>query len=143
MSLSEQNKAFARTVFDVWSSGSLDRLDEIVAPGVIHHDRYDPHAAHGLEGLKKTIEVNRTAFPDLQLTVEDQIAEGDKVATRWQATMTHQGELMGTPATGRRATLSGITIDRFEAGKIVEAWRSMDMLGLLQGIGALGGNQAS
>ena len=139
--MSEQNKAAARAVFEVWSSGELERLDELVARNVVHHDPHDPHASQGLDGMKKTIEINRTAFPDLQLTVEDQIAEGDKVATRWSASMTQQGELMGAPPTGKRATLTGITIDRFEAGKIVEAWRNMDTLGLLQGIGALRGRQ--
>lgn len=135
--MSEQNKAAARAVFEVWSSGELERLDELVAPNVVHHDPYDPHGFQGLEGMKKTIEINRTAFPDLQMTIEDQVADEDKVATRWSASMTHRGELMGAPPTGRRATLTGITIDRFEAGKIVEAWRNMDTLGLLQGIGAL------
>jgi predicted ester cyclase len=88
--------------------------------------------------MKRTIELNRRAFPDLRLTVEDQVAEGDKVVTRWRGEMTHLGELGGVPPTGNRVTISGITIDRFEDGKIVEAWRSMDTLALLRGIGALG-----
>ena len=71
--------------------------------------------------MKKSITKNRTRYPDLHLTIEDQIAEGDKVATRWTSSMTHNG---------RRVRLEGITIDRFENGMIVEAWRSMDMLGL-------------
>lgn len=135
--MSETNKALARREFEVWSSGELDRLDELVAPGVVHHDPYDPNAADGLEGLKRSIAGNRRAFPDLELTVEDQVAEGDKVATRWAAEMTHLGEVQGAPPTGNRITLRGITIERFEDGKVVEAWRSMDMLGLLRGIGAL------
>ena len=65
-----------------------------MAPDVVHHDPYDPHAVAGLEGLKASIRLNRTAFPDLTITVEDQLAEADKVATRWTATMTHDGELM-------------------------------------------------
>jgi predicted ester cyclase len=133
----ERNKAAARAVFDIWSTGEVERLDQLVAPGVVHHDRYDPHGAEGLVGMKRTIEVNRHAFPDMQLTVEDQIAEGDKVVTRWCGEMTHTGELAGAAPTGRCVTITGITIDRFEDGKIVEAWRSMDTLGLLQGIGAL------
>jgi steroid delta-isomerase-like uncharacterized protein len=136
--MSTRNKQCARAVFEVWSNGELDRLDELVAPGVVHHDPYDPNGAHGLEGMKRTIGLNRRAFPDLRLTIEDQIAERDKVVTRWRGEMTHLGELGGAPPTGNRVTISGITIDRFEDGKIVEAWRSMDMLGLLRGIGALG-----
>jgi predicted ester cyclase len=124
----DQNKAAARAVFEVWSSGDLQRLDHLVAPDVVHHDPYDEHALEGLAGMKKTIAKNRQITPDLHLRVEDQIAEGDKVATRWIATMTRDG---------RRLTLTGITVDRFENGKIVEAWRCMDRLGLLQQTGAL------
>lgn len=80
--LLERNKAVARAVFDVWSTGDIHRLDELVAPGVVHHDPYDPHGADGLLGMKRTIEFNRDAFPDMQLTVEDQVAQGDKVVTR-------------------------------------------------------------
>lgn len=126
--VSERNKAAARTVFEVWTTGELERLDVLVAPNVVHHDPYDPHASAGLEGMKRSILMNRTAFPDLTLTVEDQVAEGDTVATRWTGTMTHAGG---------PATITGITIDRFEDGRIVEAWRSMDMLGLQRAIGAV------
>ena len=135
--MSEKNKAIARAEFEVWSNGDLDRLDDLVAPDVVHHDPYDPHAADGLDGLKETIRLNRKAFPDMRITVEDQLAEGDKVTTRWTATMTHEGRLGSAAPTGRRATISGITIERFGDGKVVEAWRSMDTLGLLRGIGAL------
>jgi steroid delta-isomerase-like uncharacterized protein len=134
--MSESNKGIARTEFEVWSSGDLDKLDRLVAPDVVHHDPYDPHASEGLEGLKKTIAMNRKAFPDLELKVEDQVAEGDKVATRWTATMTHEGEAFGLAPTGNRITLRGITIERFEKGKVVEAWRSMDTLAVRQGLGA-------
>lgn len=124
--MSEQNKAAARDVFDVWSGGHLERLDKLVASDVVHHDPHDPHAAEGLAGMKRTIELNRAAFPDMQIVVDDQIAEGDKVVTRWHGEMTHLGKLGSVPATGRRVAITGITIDRFEGGKIVEAWRSMD-----------------
>jgi predicted ester cyclase len=136
--MSGSNKEAARAVFEVWSTGELDRLDALVAPDVVHHDPYDPNGAHGLEGMKRTIELNRRAFPDMRLIVEDQVAEGDEVVTRWRGEMTHLGELGGAAPTGNRVAISGITIDRFEGGKIVEAWRSMDTLGLLRGIGALG-----
>ena len=128
--MSEQNKATARVAFEVWSTGDLARLDAFIASHVIHHDPYDPHGAEGLAGMKRSIKKNRLIYPDLEMTVEDQIAEGDKVATRWVATMTHQG---------KKVTLKGITIDRFEGDKIVEAWRNMDMLGLLQQTGAVAG----
>ena len=135
--MSEQNKAAAREVFEVWSTGNTDRLDELVHPDVVHHDPYDPHGAEGLAGMKETIEFNRQAFPDMTITVEQQLAEGDLVATRWRSEMTYVGGLGGTAVEGQKTSIGGITIDRFEEGKIVEAWRSMDTLGLLRGIGAL------
>jgi predicted ester cyclase len=126
--VSEQNKAAARVAFEVWNTGVLDRLDQYIAPDVVHHDPYDPNGANGLAGMKKTIKKNREINPDLKISIEDQIAEGNKVATRWTATMTQQG---------KKVSLKGITIDRFENGKIVEAWRNIDMLGLLQQTGAI------
>jgi predicted ester cyclase len=126
--MSERNKTAARVAFEAWSTGDLDRLDEYIAPDVVHHDPYDPHGGEGLVGMKKSIKRNRSIYPDLHMTVEDQVAQGSKVATRWTATMTHQG---------KKVTLKGITIDRFENNKIVEAWRCMDMLSLLRQTGAI------
>jgi predicted ester cyclase len=124
----QRNKAAARAEFEIWSTGELERLGGLVAENVVHHDPYDPHAADGLVGLRKSIEANRTTFPDMRIEVEDQVAERDRVATRWLATMTH-------PEAGR-VEMRGITIERFEDGKVVESWRSMDMLGMLRQIGA-------
>jgi predicted ester cyclase len=80
--------------------------------------------------MKRTIRLNRDLFPDLHIAVQDQVAERDRVATRWTGSMTHA-------ATGNAVMITGITIDRFENGRIVEAWRSMDMLAMLRGIGAI------
>jgi steroid delta-isomerase-like uncharacterized protein len=135
--MTENNKAAARAVFEIWSTGEVDRLDALVSTDVIHHDPYDPNAAEGLAGMKRTIEQNRQAFPDIHLTVEDQVAEADKVVTRWRAEMTHAGGRAGVAPTGNRIMITGITIDRFDRGKIVEAWRSMDVLAVMQGIGAV------
>jgi predicted ester cyclase len=121
--MSEQNKAASRVAFEVWNTGAVDRLEQYIATDVVHHDPYDPNGANGLAGMKKTIRRNREITPDLRITIEDQVAEGDKVATRWTATMTRQG---------KKVSLKGITIDRFENGKVVEAWRIIDMLGLQQ-----------
>lgn len=123
--MSESNKAIARAVFEVWGSGELDRLDDLVAADVLHHDPYDPNAADGLDGMKATIAANRARFPGLRLEVHDQIAEGDRVATRWTCAMEHS-------ESGKRVTIAGITIDRFEDGRIVEAWRSMDALAVVR-----------
>jgi predicted ester cyclase len=78
------------------------------------------------------------AFPDLQITVEDMVAEGDKVAVRWRLRATHQGEFMGIPPTGNQVTMTGIDINRLEGGRLVERWGNEDMLGLLQQLGVMG-----
>ncbi|HKF80330.1 MAG TPA: ester cyclase [Thermoleophilaceae bacterium] len=136
--MSEQNKAVARTFFEVFETGELDRLDDMVAADAVDHDPYNPHGDEGLEGMKKTVTMYREAFPDLSFTIDDQIAEGDKVVTRWTGRGTHQGELMGAPATGRTSTVIGIGIDRFEDGMIVEAWGCWDALGMFQQLGLTG-----
>ncbi len=92
--MSEENKAAARAEFEIWEVAS-STSSTLWSPDVIHHDPYDPYAADGLEGLKKSIALNRTAFPDIRITVEDQVAEGDKVTTRWTADMTHRASSEG------------------------------------------------
>jgi len=135
--MSEENKAAARRFFEIWEAGDLDALGEVVAPESQDHDPYNPYGQEGLEGVKKTIAMYREAFPDTHFEIEDQIAAGDKVATRWTATGTHEGELMGMQPTGNKATISGITLDRFEEGKIVEGWTNWDTLKLMHTIGAV------
>jgi len=78
-----------------------------------------------------------SAFPDVYIQVQDQVAEGNKVVTSWVATGTHKGELMGIPATGRSVTVGGIAIDRFEDGKSVEHWEIFDQMGLMQQLGVV------
>lgn len=141
--MSESNKATARRVFEAWESGDLDALDEVVAADSVDHDPYNPNGRDGLEGFKRTIAMYREAFPDVRFTIEDQVAEGDKVVTRWTARGTHEGELMGFAATGTQSELTGIGIDRFEDGKIVEVWGNWDTLAMMQNIGAIPEPQAS
>lgn len=87
--------------------------------------------------MKEYVGRLRAGVPDLTVAVEDQVANGDKVATRWTAQGTHYGELMGIDPTGRAATVTGITIQRFgDAGKIIEGWTNWDMLGMLRQLGA-------
>jgi steroid delta-isomerase-like uncharacterized protein len=97
-----------------------------VAPGV-----------EGPEGLKQLVMMYRTGYPDLVFTIEDLLADGDKVIVRWSCAGTHRGELMGIPATGKRTTTSGISISRFEGGKVVEEWVRWDALGWLQQLGVV------
>jgi steroid delta-isomerase-like uncharacterized protein len=136
--MSDQNKAIARRALDLFSSGDLDELDELVSEDAVDHDPQNPNAGiHGPEGAKRTAAIYRGAFSDLQIRVEDQIADGDKVATRWTAVGTQDGDLPGLPASGRSSTVTGITIDRIKGGKIVESWGNWDTLGMMQQLGAV------
>jgi len=137
--VSEANKALVRRYFeDAFSRGDLDALDEIVAPGAVEHDPQDPYAGEtGPEGARHSIEMYRAAFPDLRFDVEEQIAEGDLVATRFTGTGTHDGDLPDLPASHRRSTVTGIAMNRIEDGRIAETWVNWDTLGMLQQLGAI------
>jgi steroid delta-isomerase-like uncharacterized protein len=137
--MSDQNKALARrAIEEVWNQANLAVIDELVAPNATFHDPSVPDGKFtGPAGMKQFIQIYRGAFPDVRLTINDQIAEGDKVCTRWTATGTHKGELMGIAPTGKHATVTGVDIDRYQGGKVVEAWASYDMLGLLQQLGVV------
>lgn len=136
--MSEENKAVARRVVEeAFARGKLDVLDEIVDPGYVGHDPASPEEIRGPEGVKQLIQGYRSAFPDLEIRIEDQVAEGDRVASRWSARGTHQGELFGIPATGKESRVSGITIDRIQNGKIVESHDNWDTFGLMQQLGVV------
>lgn len=132
----EENKALARRGFEeVWSRGNLDLADELLAADFV--GRPGGETIRGREAAKEYVARMRAAFPDITFTIEDQIAEGDMVATRWTATGTHEGDLMGVPPTGKQVTVTGITIQRFADGKVAEGWTSLDTLGMLQQVGAV------
>ena len=133
----EENKAIHRRLFEeVLNQGKLDVIDEIIADDYIYHIPGSPDI-HGPEGLKQYVSMGRTSFPDIKFTVDDQIAEGDKVVTRFTVTGTHKGEFMGIPPTGVQTTWTGIVIARVADGKFVEAWVNSDALGMLQQLGAV------
>jgi steroid delta-isomerase-like uncharacterized protein len=96
-----------------------------------------PGAPPTREGLKQTNLAIRAALPDIQSAVEDVIAEGDEVVWHWSARGTHRAPLLGLPATGKQITITGITIDRIAGGQIAERWDQVDMLGLMQQLGAI------
>ncbi len=136
--MSAENKAIARRLLEeAFNAGNIDVVDELVATGFINHDAALPEATVGPAAAKASIKGYRTAFPDLRLKVEDQIADGGTVVTRWSAKGTHEGDLMGMPATGKQATVTGITIDRIVDGRIAESWTNWDTLGMLQQLGAI------
>lgn len=133
--MSHENKALSRRLIeDVWNKGNLTVIDELTADNYVSHDPSAPEI-RGRDGFKQLISMYRTAFPDIRFSIEDQIAEGDKVMTRWSARGTHKGALMGSPPTGKQATVTGITITRIVGGKAVEAWTNWDTLGLMQQLG--------
>ena len=133
----EENKALARrAVEEGWNLGKIAVFDELLAADYVGHDPSGP-PVHGPEGFKRFYVTYRTAFPDLEWILEDQIAEEDLVTSRWTATGTNQGSLMGFPPSGKRVTITGMTLTRFASGKIKEDWFNYDALGMLQQIGAL------
>ena len=134
----EENKALVRRAFEEgWNAGNLDLFDELDAPDHVLHDPSVPEDVVGIEGFRGFASVFLQAFPDLRFTVEDQIAEGDKVVTRWTSSATHKGELMGVAPTGNRTRVSGVTISRISGGKLAEEWNNWDTLGLMRQIGAI------
>ncbi len=133
----EENKAVIRRFLEeVFKGGNLDLADELFAPDYVLHDPAVPEEVRGPEGIKQYVSMYRSAYPDTRFTVEDSIAEGDRVAYRWTFRGTHRGELMGIPPTDEQVTITGITIDRISGGKIEEEWNNFDRLGVLQQIGA-------
>jgi steroid delta-isomerase-like uncharacterized protein len=136
----EENKALARRALEeVWSRGDLSVVDQIYSPDFTSHQRSHPDEAGDLRGrdnLKSFVAELRSAFPDFWDSVDDQVAEGDKVVTRFTSHGTHQGPLLGVAATGKAVSWMGITIDRIADSKIVENWVSWDMFGVMQAIGA-------
>ena len=142
--MSEENKEKARRLIEeAFGQGNLQIVEEVLDPDFVC---YDPNSEsgeiRGANNIKQEIEYFRQAVPDLTYTVEDQLAEGDKVVTRYTASGTHQGEFFGVAPTGKRIEMSGIQIDRFdeENGKMVEEWPEYDLLGAMRQMGAMPGS---
>jgi len=133
MSVEENKAIFRRIVEEGFNKGNLAIVDELVAADHVNHS----DNVHGPEEYKQFITVYRTAFPDLHMTVEDQIAEGDKVVNRWTSRGTHKGDLMGIPPTGKQTTVTGMYVARIIGGKIVEEWGNFDALGMMQQLGVV------
>ena len=134
----EENKELCRRFFEeVFNKLDQNTATEIISPRfVTHHPAY-PEGIHGIEGVNQVIATFRGGLPDLQYTIQDMIAEGDKVVVRWIAHGTHQGTFLGIPPTGKKVAATGIDIFRIAFGKLEEAWVNSDILGLLQQIGAI------
>jgi steroid delta-isomerase-like uncharacterized protein len=134
----EKTKAIARRWSEeLWGRGDLAVADEIIAPDYVRHDAGDPFPARGPEDVKRIVTMLRAMLPDLWIEVEDQIAEGDKVVSRYTAIATDTRGYMGRPPTGKAIRTAAIQIFRFAGGKIVESWAVRDDLGTLRQLGAL------
>jgi steroid delta-isomerase-like uncharacterized protein len=130
-------KEIVRQLFEEPWKGNLDVIDEYVAPGNNGHDPAEPELIRGPDGFRAFIQKYLAGFPDARITVEDQIAEGDKIATRWTGRGTNTGEIAGIPATGKEATVTGLTISRIEGGQVIEDWTTWDTLGMLVQLGVV------
>jgi steroid delta-isomerase-like uncharacterized protein len=131
-----QNKALAnRMVEEFFNQRDLTVADDILAADMVEHEELPPGMPVGREGTKAMFTMMYTAFPDFQATVENLIAEDDRVVVHMLWTGTHQGEFMGIPPTGRRMSINVIDILRVADGKFVEHWGVSDMMGLMQQLG--------
>ncbi len=130
----EENKAISRRgIEEAWNKGNLSIIDEVIVPDIVIHDLGNPAGEiRGREAVKAQRVMFCTAFPDLHLTIEDTITEGDEVMVRFTARGTHLGELLGIAPTGKQVVVTGIAIDRYADGKVVEGWGYFDRLSLLQ-----------
>lgn len=135
--MSEENKVLARRVLeDLVIKMNLEKIDEYFAEDVIVHVPF-LEMPPGREGIRSLYSSFPGAITDVELTFEDQIAEGDRVVTRWSSVFTHASELFGVPATGKRVKQSGIMIYRIKDGMVVEQWAEANMWGLMQQLGVV------
>ncbi len=137
MSADENIQLMRRWFQEVWNEGRIQTVHELFHPNGIARGQKGAEAEiRGPEEFVKFVGEIRGAFPDMQVTVEDVFGVGDKAVLRWSAVMTHTGDTLGMPPSGKTVRSQGITIARFAEGKIVEGWDSWDQLGMLEQIGA-------
>ena len=133
--MSEENKALDRRWFEeVWNQGSVSSYQELASRDLVMHNT-PPGITGDFEGIQQAISIHRTGFPDLRFEIDAQVAEGNQVVTLWTVTGTHQGEWVGYPPTGKQINIQGMSLGRYQNGKIVEAWLAVDMLDFMQQLG--------
>ena len=134
--MSADNKRLVNRIYDeAISSGMYDVINELAAPNFKAHGL--PLPVNGPEGFRNSIETFRSGFPDLYMLVEEQIADGDRLSNQGYITGTHRAEFLGVPASGEQIKVNVISIWRFEEGKLAEIWLQLDLLSLMQQIGAV------
>jgi steroid delta-isomerase-like uncharacterized protein len=133
----EESKALVQRFYDEgWNANDLDVYDELVTEDFVDHQAL-PGLPPGREGFKALNAMFRSAFPDVWVDVDALVAEGDKVAARWTSTGTHQGDLFGIPATGRKVNVSATVVYRVEDGRLAEGWISRDDVGMMRQLGVI------
>lgn len=133
--MAEDNKAICRRlVEDIVNRGNLKLADTLVGPGYVYHGPGGLEL-RGPEGYTQLVAMYRAAFPDLNMTIDELFADGDKVALRWTARGTHKGDLAGIAPTGRTVTVTGLIVSRFSGGQLVEDFESFDEVSMLRQLG--------
>ena len=133
--MSELNKTVCRRLIEeVVNRGNLSLVDTLVSPQYVYHGPGGLEL-RGRDGFKQLVTLYRTAFPDLQMTIQEFVAENDKVAIRWTARGTHKGDLAGIAPTGRNTTVTGIMVSRVVDGVLAEDFETFDELGMLRQLG--------
>ena len=133
----EQNKALARRmVEEIFNRGNTSKADEFLAPDFVEREELPPGIPRDREGVKQLTTIFRSAFPDFKVTIDDLVAEGDKVVIRATWSGTQKGEFMGVPPTGKSISIGVIDIIRIAEGKYVEHWGIMDSMAMMQQLGA-------
>lgn len=137
MTADENKKTARRIVIEVINGGNLDLVDKLIAANFVEHAA-PPGVPQGPDGFRAMIPTLRSAFPDLEYTIEDQVAEGDRVAQRLVGHGTMQGSFMGMPPTGKRAEWQEMHIHRFDAdGRLAEHWETSNELGMMAQLGLI------
>lgn len=134
--MSEKNKAIARKFYKMFELGDPGLADEVVASDYVNHNAV-PGSINGIQGVKEFVSIFKNVFPDIQFNIEDQIAEGDKVVTRYTISGTHQGEFFGVSATGKQVKWTAMATMVVPNGKIQEVWLNWDQWGLMQQLGVV------
>jgi steroid delta-isomerase-like uncharacterized protein len=131
-----ENKALVRRLYEeVWNKRRVELVDELMSPSHAMHDNHLPDSGIGPEAYKRNVARYVNGFPDLRFTVEDMVADHDKVAVCWTISGTHKGEFRGISPTGKKISVDGITINHVADGKIMDSYVSWDALGLMQQLG--------
>lgn len=135
MSAAKNKELYRRFMTEVVNQGNMKLADDLLAPHVVEYEKLPPGYPPDIDGIKRLFSMLRVAFPDLHTTIEDQLADGDKVVARVRLRGTHRGDFLGIAPTNRTVEYEAIDISRYEDGRMVEHWGIPDYLTLLQQLG--------